>query len=76
MQALSVLLAGINERQGPVKNIIHSVSVPNDDVINSIDMATFEQGLRPIVLGSWNLHLASQELGFALDSFVLLNCVR
>jgi len=52
------------------------MSLANDNLMESVDIVTYEQVLRPMVLGSWNLHLASQELPLALESFVLLSCVR
>jgi hypothetical protein len=69
-------LADINEHQGSIKNIIHCISIVNDDSIESINIATYEQILRPKALGAWNLHLASQELDLGLGSFVLLSCVE
>ncbi len=76
IQSLKLTLADINETQGGIKNIIQTMSLASDDLMESVDIVKYEQVLRPMILGSWNLHLASQELPLALESFVLLSCVR
>jgi len=76
IQSLKLTLANINETQGDIKNIIYTTSLASDDLMESVDITTYKRVLRPMVLGSWNLHLVSQELSFALESFVLLSCVR
>jgi len=76
MEALKGALADINHVYGGIKNIIHTAAVVNDGLIRSIDTATYESVLRPKVLGSWNLHVASQELNLALDSFVLFSSTK
>ena len=76
MEALKGALADINHVYGGIKNIIHTAAVVKDGLIRSIDTATYESVLCPKVLGSWNLHVASQELNLALDSFVLFSSTK
>ncbi len=75
IQAVKFAFADVNHKQG-VKHIIHAASVVADSPIDSFSIAAYEQILRPKVLGSWNLHVVSQELGLHLDSFVLLSSVK
>lgn len=58
-------LLNIHSIHGGIKNIIHASTPPAS---LSLDAA-----LRHMVSGSWNLHLASQELNLTLDSFVFLS---
>lgn len=64
LQVKGVLL-DINSIYGGIKNIFHASTPPAS---LSLDAA-----LRHMVSGSWNLHIASQELKLTLDSFVLLS---
>ncbi|KAF8151526.1 hypothetical protein B0H34DRAFT_132545 [Crassisporium funariophilum] len=73
LEALKTALADINTQYGGVKNIVHTAAVVNDATISSTNAAGFEDVLRPKVIGSWNLHTASQELKLALESFVLFS---
>ena len=58
-------LLDINYAHGGIKNIIHTTT---PSAASSLDTA-----IRLLVAGTWNLHLASQELNLSLDSFVLLS---
>ncbi|PPQ84949.1 hypothetical protein CVT25_004462 [Psilocybe cyanescens] len=71
LESLKKALANINYVHGGIKNIIHAAAVVHDSTIKSTNSSAFEDVLRPKVVGSWNLHIASQELNLALDSFVL-----
>ncbi|KDR66936.1 hypothetical protein GALMADRAFT_232327 [Galerina marginata CBS 339.88] len=73
MESLKNALADINHVHGGIKNIVHTAAVVNDSTIKSTNPTAFSDVLRPKVIGSWNLHIASQELKLALDSFVLFS---
>lgn len=75
-EALKTALAEINASAGGIKNIIHTAAVVNDATISAAKLSDFEAVLRPKVLGSWNLHQASQELNLALESFVLCSSTK
>jgi KR domain len=70
---LELALSDINMQFGGVKNIVHTAAVVNDA---STSVAGFENVLRPKVIGSWNLHIASQDLNLALESFVLFSSTK
>ncbi|KAF8900861.1 hypothetical protein CPB84DRAFT_1778561 [Gymnopilus junonius] len=69
--SLKKTLTDINIAYGGIKNIIHTAAVVKDYTIKATNPSSFTDVLRPKVVGSWNLHAASQELDLALDSFVL-----
>ncbi|CAA7264464.1 unnamed protein product [Cyclocybe aegerita] len=71
MQSLKNALADINYLYGGIKNVIHTAAVVKTANIKNFDASAYEDVLRPKVLGSWNLHIACQELNLSLDSFVL-----
>ncbi|KAF8811343.1 ketoacyl-synt-domain-containing protein [Phlegmacium glaucopus] len=73
LPALKIALSDVNSEFGAVKNIVHTAAVVNDATIAATNAAGFENVLRPKVIGSWNLHIASQELNLALESFVLFS---
>ena len=76
MDALKKALADINATHGGIKNIIHTAAVVTDSTIVATKPSDFEAVLLPKVTGSWNLHVASQELNLALQSFVLLSSTK
>ena len=73
--ALKLALSDINMQFGRVKNIVHTAAVINDA---STSVAGFENVVHPKVIqvGSWNLHVASQNLNFALELFVLFSSTK
>ena len=76
LTALKFALSEINTQFGGVKNIVHTAAVVNDATIVSTNVAGFENVLRPKVIGSWNLHIASQDLNLTLESFVLFSSTK
>lgn len=58
----------INQQCPPLRGIIHAAGVLKDQVIEKMDLPTFNAVLRPKVRGGWNLHQLSLDL--ALDFFV------
>ncbi len=76
MDVLKKALADINANYGGIKNIIHTAAVVTDSTIVATKPSDFEAVLLPKVTGSWNLHVASQELNLALQSFVLLSSTK
>ncbi|PPQ99823.1 hypothetical protein CVT24_009617 [Panaeolus cyanescens] len=70
--ALKQTLAEVKRAYG-VNHIIHTAAVVNDSTIAATKPSDFEAVLRPKVVGSWNLHVVSQDLNLALDSFVLFS---
>jgi len=58
-------LLDINSAHGGIKNIIHTTT---PSTITSLDTA-----IRSLVSGTWNLHVASQELNLSLDTFALFS---
>ncbi|KAF9473131.1 ketoacyl-synt-domain-containing protein [Pholiota conissans] len=63
--------ASIKDMHGNINHVIHTAAVVSDSSIALTKFSDFEAVLRPKVLGSWNLHLVSQELNLDLESFVL-----
>jgi hypothetical protein len=54
-------------------DIVYTAAVVNDATIASTNVAGFENVLRPKVIGSWNLHITSQDFNLALELFVLFS---
>jgi thioester reductase-like protein len=73
---LKIALSEINTYFGGVKHIVHTAAVVNDATIAATNAAGFENVLRPKVIGSWNLHVASQELNLTLESFALFSSTK
>lgn len=73
---MKIALSDINGQFGGVKNIVHTAAVVNDATIAATNAAGFENVLRPKVIGSWNLHIASKDLDLALESFVLFSSTK
>ncbi|MCE9529721.1 MAG: type I polyketide synthase [Planctomycetes bacterium] len=57
----------------PLKGIIHSAMVLQDEPLPKIERASLEKVLAPKIAGSWNLHLATRNL--PLDWFVMYSSV-
>lgn len=70
---VSGLMATIRETMPPLKGVIHSAMVLDDDVMIHLDRERFERVLGPKAGGAWNLHRAT--LDQPLDFFVLFSSV-
>lgn len=55
----------------PLRGMIQGAMVLEDQVFDNMSLESFNQGVRPKVQGSWNLHEAT--LGQPLDFFVMLS---
>ncbi|MBZ0307273.1 MAG: SDR family NAD(P)-dependent oxidoreductase, partial [Anaerolineae bacterium] len=69
----AVLMLEIQAHLPPLRGIVHSAMVLEDDVLIYLDEARFNRVLSPKILGAWNLHLLTQEI--PLDFFVLFSSV-
>jgi hypothetical protein len=76
LSALKFALSDINPQFGGVKNIVHTAAMVNNATIASTIVAGFENVIRPKVIGSWNLHITSQDLNLALKSFILFSITK
>ena len=57
----------------PIKGIIHAAGILDDGLIQNLTWERFQKVLQPKVIGTWNLHLATQHLD--LDWFVCFSSV-
>ncbi|EUC14754.1 type I polyketide synthase [Paraburkholderia hospita] len=67
--AVDALIDAVNERDAPLKGIVHSAMVIDDGLVRNLDDRRFEDVLAPKVAGAWNLHRATRHV--SLDFFVL-----
>jgi myxalamid-type polyketide synthase MxaC len=67
--ALSAVLANAAERMPPLRGVIHAAGVIDDALVVDQTLDRLEAVARPKVIGAWNLHALTAELG--LDLFVL-----
>ncbi|RDB30947.1 6-deoxyerythronolide-B synthase EryA1, modules 1 and 2 [Hypsizygus marmoreus] len=65
----------IQTRYGAIKNVMHTAGIVSDATINTVTRESFQRVLNPKVMGAWNLHLVSQEIGLNLDNFVMLSSI-
>ncbi len=65
------VLGAIRSAMPPLKGIIHSAMLLDDDFLGRLDLNRFGVVLAPKVAGAWNLHTHS--LGEQLDFFVLFS---
>ena len=72
-EAVDAMLARIDRELPPLGGVIHSVGVLADAAIGNQSWATFEQVLRPKVLGAWHLHRATEQRD--LDLFLLFSSI-
>ncbi|KAF9475042.1 ketoacyl-synt-domain-containing protein [Pholiota conissans] len=73
--SLRSVMSDIQSRYGPIEHIIHTAAVVRDATIQNMDAESFDAVLAPKVLGSWNLHVVSEEICTSLKSFVLLSSI-
>lgn len=66
----------ISGRFGTISSIIHTAGVVKDAIISTITPESLQEVIAPKIVGGWNLHLATTQLGLALESFVLLSSIR
>ena len=69
--AIDAMLERIDEKLPPLGGIIHSVGVLSDAALINQSWETFEQVLRPKILGAWHLHRATMHRD--LDLFILFS---
>ncbi|MCE2398520.1 MAG: SDR family NAD(P)-dependent oxidoreductase [Gemmatimonadetes bacterium] len=69
--ALDRMLAELDRRLPPLAGVIHSVGVLSDGALTNQSWDSFEQVLRPKILGAWHLHRATMDRD--LDVFVLFS---
>lgn len=61
-----------------ISNLVHTAGVIQDATLSAVTPSAFEQVICPKILGAWNLHVLSEELGLnaTLEQFVLLSSIR
>jgi acyl transferase domain-containing protein/acyl-CoA synthetase (AMP-forming)/AMP-acid ligase II/pimeloyl-ACP methyl ester carboxylesterase/acyl carrier protein len=69
--ALTQLLTQINENLPPLKGIIHSAGILNDNLLLSQNWEQFSSVLAPKIQGTWNLHQLTKTI--PLDFFILFS---
>jgi len=72
MESLRRAIVAIQWRFGNVMHIVHTAAVIEDAVVHNVTFSLLERVLKPKVMGSWNLHLLSEQLCPQLKSFVCL----
>jgi hypothetical protein len=72
MESLRKAIVAIQWRFGNVMHIVHTAAVIEDAVVHNVTFSLLERVLKPKVMGSWNLHLLSEQLCPQLKSFVCL----
>ncbi|KAH7091717.1 hypothetical protein BKA62DRAFT_626249 [Auriculariales sp. MPI-PUGE-AT-0066] len=68
-------LEAIGGQYGPIRIIVHTAAVVYDQRLDQLDTQTAQSVLDPKVIGAWNLHQASLDLGCPLERFVLLSSI-
>ena len=69
--AIDALLERIDANLPPLGGVIHSVGVLSDAALTNQTWASFEQVLRPKIIGAWHLHRATMDRD--LDLFILFS---
>ena len=76
MESLRKAIVAIQWRFGNVLHIVHTAAVIEDATVHNVTFSLFERVLKAKVMGSWNLHLLSEQLCPQLKSFVCLSSVK
>ncbi len=69
--AIDAMLERIDANLPPLGGVIHSVGVLSDAALTNQTWESFEQVLRPKIMGAWHLHRATVDLD--LDLFILFS---
>ena len=69
--AIDAMLARMDAKYPPLGGVIHSVGVLSDAALTNQTWESFEQVLRPKILGAWHLHRATMDRD--LDMFILFS---
>ena len=69
--AIDAMLERMDANLPPLGGVIHSVGVLSDAALTNQTWASFEQVLRPKIVGAWHLHRATMDLD--LDLFILFS---
>ncbi|MYD51220.1 MAG: SDR family NAD(P)-dependent oxidoreductase [Dehalococcoidia bacterium] len=69
--AIDAMLERIEANLPPLGGVIHSVGVLSDAALTNQTWASFEQVLRPKIMGAWHLHRATVDRD--LDLFILFS---
>lgn len=70
---LTLLFDSIQAKMPPLKGVIHSAGVIDNDLLLHMDWERFKRTHRLKIAGSWHLHLLTKDLD--LDHFVLFSTV-
>ncbi len=70
-EAMDAMLERIDGGLPPLGGVIHSVGVLSDAALENQTWASFEQVLRPKIIGAWHLHRATMDRD--LDFFILFS---
>ena len=63
------LVANLASSSTPLRGVIHSAGVVQDQLIVDVDWDVFCQAMRPKLQGTWNLHKATENL--SMDCFAM-----
>ncbi len=74
-KAVDDLLAKLATGDYPLKGIYHAAGVLEDRLLCDMAPDHFRKVMGPKAVGAWNLHQACQQLGLALDQFVLFSSI-
>ena len=69
--AIDAMLERMDAKYSPLGGVIHSVGVLSDAALTNQTWESFEQVLRPKILGAWHLHRATMDRD--LDLFILFS---
>ena len=69
--AIDAMLERMDAKYPPLGGVIHSVGVLSDAALTNQTWESFEQVLRPKILGAWHLHRATMDRD--LDLFILFS---
>ncbi|MCK5807586.1 SDR family NAD(P)-dependent oxidoreductase [bacterium] len=69
-EKMHAVIVRANSKKAPLKGVFHGAMVLEDGFLVNLDRDIFKKVLTPKIMGAWNIHTATQELGIALDFFV------
>lgn len=70
---LSKMFADIDRALPPLRGIIHTAGVIDDDLLQQLDWERFTAVMAPKVKGAWLLHAMTASPRFSLDFFILFS---
>ncbi len=71
--AVVTLIESVRKILPPLKGILHAAAVFDDQLIENLDIQSFQNVMKPKLLGAWHLHQATQNI--SLEYFVLYSSI-